>query len=134
MKSKTPLFIIALFLTLTLSISKGFAQAGIPKGKAHLVEFTNETAKFKVPEGKTWYIYNVFGERRFLQGVEEKDLRIILKSINNINFKSGPVLYYYNTGLTINYPLIFPEKKSFELEIYAPAGSKTVMTYIEVDN
>ena len=132
MKSKTPLFIIA--LCFTLFVSKGFAQTGTPKGKANLIEFTNTTAKFKVPEGKTWYIYNVFGERRFLQGVEEKDVRIILKSINNINFKLGPMLYYYNTGITVNYPLVFAEKTTFELELNDNTGSKAVMTYVEVDN
>jgi hypothetical protein len=132
MKSKTPLFIIA--LCFTLLVSKGFAQTATPKGKTNLIVFTNTTAKFKVPEGKTWYIYNVFGERKFLQGVEEKDLRIILKSINNINFKLGPMLYYYNTGLTVNYPLVFAEKTTFEWELNDNTGSKAVMTYVEVDN
>ncbi len=134
MKSKTPLFIIALFLTLTLSISKGFAQAGIPKGKAHLVEFTNETAKFKVPEGKTWYIYNVFYDRKFKSGTEEKDTRISLKSLNNIAFKFGQALFFVNVFQNLNAPLIFPEKTTFELEISDPSGSKAVINYIEVEN
>jgi hypothetical protein len=134
MKSKTPLFIIALFLTLTLSISKGFAQAGIPKGKAHLVEFTNETAKFKVPEGKTWYIYNVFCERKYNKGAEVESTRILISSINNIKFKNGPSIFNQNVGQNLNAPLIFPEKTTFELEISDPSGSKAVINYIEVDN
>jgi hypothetical protein len=131
---KSTIFNCCITLLLSVISLTSAAQTAIPKGKATLIEFTNSNAKFKVPEGKTWYIYNVFGERRFSQGVEEKDSRIFLKSINNINFKFGPLLYYYNTGLTISYPLVFPEKTTFELEMIDLSGNKAVMSYVEVDN
>jgi len=54
------ILLFVLFLTTwTLTIN---AQTTIPKGKAKLIEFTNATAKFTVPEGKTWYIKNTFSD------------------------------------------------------------------------
>ena len=43
-----------------------------------------------MPEGKTWYIYNVFYDRKFKSGTEEKETRISLKSLNNI-IKNTPI-------------------------------------------
>jgi hypothetical protein len=133
MKSKLKFFFVAIFLTvLALSVN---AQATIPKGKSQLIEFTNSTAKFAVPEGKTWYIYNVFCEQTYTQGTEEKDACILFKSINNIIFNKGkgPLVYYYNTALVLNFPLVFTEKTQFELEIFN-SGKKAIITYVEVDN
>jgi len=133
MKLKLTFFIVAIVSTvLALSVN---AQTTIPKGKSQLIEFTNSTAKFAVPEGKTWYIYNVFCEPSFTKGTEETDAYIILKSINNIVFNKGkgPLVYYYNTALVVNFPLVFTEKTQFELEIFN-SGKKAIMTYVEVDN
>jgi len=130
---KLKLFIVTLFLSiLTSSVN---AQSNVPKGKAQLIEFTNETAKFTVPEGKTWYIYNIFCEQYYTQGTEEKEAGILFKSINNIIFNKGkgPTVYYYNTGLVLNFPIVFTEKTQFELEIFN-SGKKAIITYVEVDN
>jgi len=87
MKLKLKNFFVAIVLTvLALSVN---AQSTIPKGKSHLIEFTNSTAKFAVPEGKTWYIYNVFCENYYTEGTEEKEAGILFKSINNIIFNKG---------------------------------------------
>ena len=81
MKSKLTFFFVAIVLSvLALSVN---AQTTIPKGKSQLIEFTNSTAKFAVPEGKTWYIYNVFCEQSYTQGTEEKEASIFLKSITS---------------------------------------------------
>ncbi|MBI2279158.1 MAG: hypothetical protein HYU68_00470 [Bacteroidetes bacterium] len=132
MKSKRIILIITLFLSIWAF--SGYAQTTISNGKSQLVEFNSTTSKFTVPAGKTWYIYNIFCERKYVQGEEEKDSKIILKGINGIVFKNGPLVYYYNTGLVLNFPLVFTEKTTFEFEIMENIGNKAVMTYIEVDN
>jgi len=133
MKLKLKIFFVAIVSTvLALSVK---SQTAISKGKSQLIEFTNSTAKFAVPEGKTWYIYNVFCEHTYGQSTEEKDAYIILKSINNIVFNKGkgPLVYYYNTALVVNFPIVFTEKTQFELEIFN-SEKKAIMTYVEVDN
>jgi hypothetical protein len=133
MKLKLKNFFVAIVLTvLALSVN---AQSTIPKGKSQLIEFTNSTAKFAVPEGKTWYIYNIFCERTFTKGTEEKEACILFKSINDIIFNKGegPSVYYYNTALIVNFPIVFTEKTQFELEIFN-SGKKAIITYVEVDN
>jgi len=82
MKSKMTIFIVTLFLSVcSLSVN---AQTTLPTGKAQLIEFTNATAKFIVPDGKTWVIYNVFSD--YITNVtlsneryEGEDIRIFLK-------------------------------------------------------
>ena len=133
MKSKLTFFFVAIILSvLALSVN---AQTTIPKGKSQLIEFNNSTAKFTVPEGKTWYIHNIFCERTYTQGTEEEKAAIFLKSINNIIYNEGmgPMVYFYNTGLILNFPIVFTEKTQFEFEIFN-SGKKAIITYVEVDN
>ena len=101
--------------------------------KAELVEFTPTNAKFTVPASKTWHITNVFCERNYQSGGEEKDAAIILKSINDVEFEKGPLLFYYNSGLVMNFPIILKEGTSFEFTV-KNSGGKAIMTYIEYDN
>lgn len=148
MKSKLTIFIATLFLCVwTSSVT---AQTTIPKGKAQLIEFTNETAKFTVPEGKTWIIYSIFSE--YVVDIDEYsnslDIRIFLKDLNGIE-KTNYVKNIYGTQLyrstnvstVIPYPIIFPEKTSFnliilkgdlgKLQLY---GGKAYISLVETDN
>lgn len=111
-----------IILTFTLFLCvfslSSIAQTTTPNGKAKLIEFNNSTAKFTVPEGKTWTIYNVFCERKLnaLAGVD-KSIRIKIKSINSTVYENGPVAYHYKTDGVMNFPIVFPEKTVFEFEI-----------------
>ncbi|MCX7728634.1 MAG: hypothetical protein N2203_04100 [Bacteroidia bacterium] len=60
MKLKLTIFIVTLFLSVW--ILSGNAQTTISKGKAQSIEFTNASAKFTVPDGKSWVIINVFSD------------------------------------------------------------------------
>jgi hypothetical protein len=87
MKSKLTYLLATLFLCLWAVCAN--AQTTTPNGKAQLIEFTNATAKFTVPAGKTWVVNNVFSSSEI-----EKDVtnQIILKKINNTDYGSnGPI-------------------------------------------
>ena len=156
MKLKLKLLIVTLFLsTLTSSVN---AQSNVPKGKVQLIEFTNETAKFTVPEGKTWFIYSVFSEY-VVDGVvkfdeyskknsydNSLDIRIFLKDLNGIE-KTNYIKNIYATqlfhceGAGIPYPIVFPEKTTFNLIILKGNlgflqlyGGAAYISLIEVDN
>jgi hypothetical protein len=129
MKSKTS-YILITMLILSIWQFKSYAQTSAPKGKAQLTEFTNATAKFTVPEGKTWYIYNIFFDTKSDDG---KAALITLKSINDVNFEEGSYLFSSNQMFVMRFPLVFPEKTTFELTIQ-PTKYKAIMTYIETDN
>lgn len=111
------IFIVTLFLSVCTFSSN--AQTTTPKGKAQLIEFTNETAKFIVPEGKTWAIYNAFTT------VPEGDniYSIWVKSINGIIITDiskkifGKILYSSYTLVDIILPLILPENTTIELVV-----------------
>ena len=128
MKSKLAIFITAIFLSVwSLSVK---AQTNIPNGKVQLTEFTNTTARFTVPAGKTWYISNIFSSS---QSAKEETNYIILKNINNTTFGSnGPILSNFARNF-INYPIIFPEKTTFEIQI-TDLSAKAIIIYTEVDN
>jgi hypothetical protein len=111
------------------------AQASFPKGKAQLIEFSNDSADFKVPEGKTWVIYSMFSEHTVISPSKSYlliDIRIFLKNINGDEKTNhtkniyGPLLYWSSAtraGLTsVPYPIIFPEKTSFSLIILKGSG------------
>lgn len=118
--------IISQFIFCSLSVD---AQPNTPKGKEQLVEFNNTTGKFTVPEGKTWYIYNILSDVENLDG---ERTRIKLKSVNDLVFSGGgPIVYKY--GVAMNFPLIFKENTKFEFDINHSA-TKAIMTYIEVEN
>ena len=158
MNLKMTVFIVTLFLSVC-SLS-GNAQTTIPKGKAQLIEFTNETAKFTVPEGKTWIIYSIFSEYG-VDGVVKidehsknntyytgLDIRIFLKDLNGIEKTNyvkniyGTQLYHSrNASTVIPYPIIFPEKTSFNLMILKGDlgniqlyGGKAYISLVETDN
>jgi hypothetical protein len=150
--------IVALFLSLcSLSVT---AQTAVPKGKAQLIEFTNATAKFTVPEGKTWMIYSIFSD--YVTGgqvklndytkknelVEEDDIRIFIKDLNGVQKTDylkniyGTQLYRSsNASTVIPYPIIFPEKTTMTLIVLkGDLGSlkeydgKAYISLIEIDN
>jgi hypothetical protein len=127
---KKPLTLLFILCLTSLSIS---AQT-VPKGKVNLIEFNSNSSVFKVPEGKTWYVYNIFCDRKSDQGAED-EIVIIMKSVNDVVFKRGPIVFLSERA--INFPMIFPEKTTFELDIKSHSDIsdiKAIMTYIETDN
>jgi hypothetical protein len=146
MKSKLTIFLATLFLSVcTLS---GNAQTSLPKGKAQLIEFTNATAQFTVPAGKTWYLYNILTDFETDVKDDKGDyyvyfIRVFIKSLNGEvktdlkTYKMGPQLGGEGTG----YPIIFPENTSLELiqlyereEEYKEYSGTAFISVIEVDN
>ena len=128
MKSKLTNLFATLFLCLWAVCAN--AQTTTPNGKAQLIEFTNATAKFTVPAGKTWVVNNVFSSSE----IEKYEYNyIILKKINNTDYGSnGPVLS--NSARTFfSYPIIFPEKTTFEIQI-KDLNAKAIIIFTEVDN
>lgn len=142
MKSKLTTFVAVLFLSIwTLSSN---AQTTVPKGKAQIIEFTNSTAKFTVPAGKTWYIVNLFSDCSTnlsydSQGnLNSDDIRIFIKSINGsiitdiANKKYGPVIYRGpNHERMQPLPIILPENSTIELVITSgnwASKNKSTMT------
>ena len=132
MKNIVVLLLIFFFCVISKNVN---AQSDLPKGKVHLVEFINGEGKFAVPQGKSWYIYNIFSDRKHYTQVEGRDgyVTIAFKRINQVVYENGPCVYNQNLGNIINFPLIFPEKTTFEF-IIKNSGAKAIMSYIEVDN
>jgi hypothetical protein len=157
MKLKITVFIITLFLSVC-SLSS-IAQTAIPKGKVQLIEFNNATSKFTVPDGKTWIIYNIFSEYavdgvvKISEHTNEKyfdylDVRIFLKELNGVE-KTNYIKNIYGTQLyrstdaatVIPYPIIFPEKTTFNLIILKGDlgflqlhGGAAYISLVETDN
>ncbi len=148
MNLKMTVFIVTLFLSVC-SLS-GNAQTTIPKGKAQLIEFTNATAKFTVPEGKSWYIYSAFMDNQIVNYTESNyDMTyILIKSLNGKIHTDltkniyGTRLYAGRSGnCNISYPLILPEKTIIEFIILAGEYNKSklwngtgYLCIIETDN
>ncbi len=137
------IFIVMLFLS--VCTFSGNAQTTTPKGKAQLIEFTNETGKFIVPEGKTWTIYNAFTT----VPQDENIYSIWVKSINGIIITDiskkifGKILYSSYTLVDIILPLILPENTTIELVVLKKddaTGIKSLydqiafLNYIESEN
>lgn len=143
MNLKMTVFIVTLFLSVcSLSVN---AQTAIPKGKAQLFEFSNATAKFTVPGGKTWTIYNAFTTIP----QDDNTYSIWVKSINGIIISDiskkiwGKLLYSSNGISSINIPLILPENTTIELivikrddetNIRSLYDKNAFLNYIETDN
>jgi hypothetical protein len=115
MKNNYLILICALLIS-SLSFT-ATSQVVIPKGKVLLLEFSNASAKFTVPEGKAWYVINVFAApgktsiNVFLKSINAKDLSTSrLSSTNLFLFKS-------NEKVTFSFPLAFPSNTTFELSI-----------------
>ena len=156
MKSKF-LYLSIIFFSI---VSNSNAQTAIPNGKVKLIEFTNDSANFNIPEGKAWIIYSVFSDY-IVDGVikfndyEKKnlldnslDVRIFVKDLNGLektnylNNTYGTQLYRStNASTVIPYPIVFPEKTKFSLVILkGDIGSlqlhngKAYISFIEIDN
>jgi hypothetical protein len=140
MKSKLTIFLATLFLSV-FSLS-GNAQTTIQKGKAQLIEFTNATAKFTVPSGKTWTIHSAFTS----YPDDDNTYGISIKSINGIiqadisNEKMGKALFSSNLLANI-LPLVLPENTSLELIITKRVGEirslydkSAFLNYTETEN
>ena len=90
--------------------------------KAKLIEFSNASAKFVVPEGKTWIIHSVicdkFTNLRIREGKKYSDVnvvRIFFKSLNGVQ-KTNITRNIYGPSFTnTKLPLVLPEKTTFEL-------------------
>jgi hypothetical protein len=152
MKLKLTTFVTVLFLSIwSLSIN---AQTIMPKGKAQLIEFTNTTAKFTVPDGKAWYICNVFSDYRIdcklVDGrLTGSSTRVLLKSLNGVvktditkNQFGTQLFMSTDASLAISMPLILPEKTTFELILMSGDAFSDIKLYsgkgylniIETDN
>ncbi|MFK7031906.1 hypothetical protein [Flavobacterium oreochromis] len=156
MKTKH-LYLLLIFFSI---VSNANAQTAIPNGKVKLIEFTNDSANFNIPEGKAWVIYSVFSDY-IVDGVlkfnnyEKKnfldnslDVRIFIKDWNGLektNFLNniyGTQLYRStNASTVIPFPIVFPEKTTFSLIILkGDIGSlelhngKAYISFIEIDN
>jgi predicted nucleotidyltransferase component of viral defense system len=122
MNSKLTIFITALLLSVwSFSVD---AQTTVPKGKAQLIEFTNATAKFTVPEGKTWTVHSAF----MAYPSDNNQYSIVIKSINGVILTDlsknivGKFIFHSNLLANLNLPLVFPEKTVFELIIIKKEG------------
>jgi hypothetical protein len=119
-----------LMATMLLTFEALNAQNTIAKGDAKLLEFKNATAKFIVPEGKTWVIYSAFSDyltdfKSTENGISVEPIHIFIKSMNetvktDLSKKLfGPSLFtsmeLNNTPKLMAFPIILPEKTSFEL-------------------
>lgn len=116
------LFILLLALTVAPVYSQESSQAGTTK----LIEFDSSNNKFEVPEGKSWHIMNIFCERNY----SGNEAGIVLRSVNDVKFEKGPLVFYYNSGLVMNFPIVFEGGTQFELGV-TNSGGKAIMTYIE---
>ena len=96
--------------------------------KAKLIEFSNVSAKFVVPDGKTWIIHSVISDyitnlRKIdSEGYfDSEDIRIFIKSLNGVPKTNitrlifGPLLYGSDGRFGLRFPIVFPEKTTFEL-------------------
>ncbi len=139
MKSKMTSYIVTLFLC--ICYLSGNAQTTIPKGKAQLIEFTNATAKFTVPLGKTWFINSVFSNHDIDLGI-----KVYIKSINStiltdLTKKEYGTLLYNSRVMDNTRQLIFPENTNFELiilsgdwDVQTICNKKSFLNYVETDN
>ena len=148
MKSK--IILLLSFIIFHFSTIKSAAQNF--NGKAYIVEFTNATAKFTVPSGKTWIIQNIFSDgytnfkiKNKYDGEESCRVLIFIKNING-NVKTDFISEKYSKILSSNSdfnPIYLPENTTIEFliayddfvtrkpKIYD--GSAT-LNYIEITN
>lgn len=146
-------FLIAVLFSISVSANLK-AQTAEPKGKTQLIEFSNSSAKFTVPEGKTWYISNVFSIYQISK--ESLSFVIYIKSINGTELTNvseaqlGPKLFDSRAGESgytlppaIKFPLILPQNTVFELVICQSknlvfkavlSDRKAYLIYTEIDN
>lgn len=153
MKKQTYKTKIILFLYIVIfpfSANKCIAQNF--NGKANIVEFTNATAKFTVPSGKTWIIQNIFSDeytnfkiKNNNNGLEHCRVLVYIKTINGI-IKTDFITEKNSKRLNNNsdfHPIYLPENTSIEfiiayddfiadkIKIY---DSNATLNYIETTN
>ena len=130
--------------TMLLTFEALNAQNTIAKGDAKLLEFKNATAKFIVPEGKTWVIYSAFSDYftdlrfdEYGNNIQES-IHIFIKSMNE-TIKTdlskglfGPSLFtsMENVSTHMGFPIILPEKTSFELILVKGFYFKDLKPYL----
>lgn len=110
--------ITTLFVAFLLNafINEAKAQYMIPAGKVLLIEFTSAGSSFTVPEGKAWYLVNVFaapgktGNYIYLKSINGKNLSDSKLTENNLFLFGG------TEKSTFHFPIIFPSGTSFELQ------------------
>ena len=132
-----------LMATMLLTFEALNAQNTIAKGDAKLLEFKNATAKFIVPEGKTWVIYSAFSDYFTDFRLEEynniqESIHIFIKSMNetiktDLSKKLfGPSLFtsMENISTHMGFPIILPEKTSFELILVKGFYFKDLKPYL----
>ena len=118
-------------LTHSLDSTKQRLNSGGSSFDAQLIQFNNSTAKFSVPNGKTWEITNVFSAAVGPDAFGYNDgwavydeVRVFIKSINGdvltdlSTWQLGPVIYRGpNHERTHALPIILPGGTEFELLI-----------------
>ena len=133
-----------LMATMLLTFEALNAQNTIAKGDAKLLEFKNATAKFIVPEGKTWVIYSAFSDYFTDYRLDEygnniqESIHIFIKSMNetiktDLSKKLfGPSLFtsMENISTHMGFPIILPEKTSFELILVKGFYFKDLKPYL----
>lgn len=122
MKSKIILFLSIIILQ--FSVNKSAAQNF--NGKVNIVEFTNATAKFTVPIGKTWIIQNIFSDESTTfkikndnNGLEHCRISVFIKTINGIiktDFNTEKNSKRLNNNSDFH-PICLPENTSIEFII-----------------
>lgn len=145
MKTRITSIIIVVLIICVWSYNV-IAQTSVPNGKAQLTEFTNATAKFTVPAGKTWEILSV------LTSTDEgdKQMQVLIKTINGNTLTDlstkmyGPSLCgshnYSSVAVPVQYPIVLPENTTFELVIITTGATpslcykKAFLNYIETSN
>jgi hypothetical protein len=151
---------LSVFLLFILSNQVINAQQSVPLGTAKLIDFTNTTASFSVPEGKTWVVYSIFSDlmtggvlkyddynkKNYIENSD--DIRILIKSLNGIE-KTNIAKNIFGTQLyrstddsrVIPFPIILPEKTTLSLVIFQgdPGNLKefngtAYISLMEIDN
>lgn len=150
MKSKIILFLSIIIFQ--FSVNKSVAQNF--NGKANIIEFTNTTAKFTVPSGKTWIIQNIFSDIQTKFKVKDSwnegklnrcYVNVYIKSINNV-IKTDLTSELHGKRINNNsdfHPIYLPENTTIEfLIVYEDSSDKTeknydgnaILNYIEITN
>ena len=150
MKSKIILFLSIIIFQ--FSVNKSVAQNF--NGKANIVEFTNATAKFTVPSGKTWIIQHIFSDVETKFKVKDSwnegkfnhcSVYVFIKSFNGViktDLTSEQYSNRVNNNSSFN-PIYLPENTSIEfLIVFNDSSDKTIknfdgsatLNYIEITN
>lgn len=152
MNMKSNLILLLSIIIFQFSVNKSAAQNF--NGKANIIEFTNTTAKFTVPIGKTWIIQNIFSDIETKFKVKDNwnngelnhcSVYVFIKSING-SIKTDLTSEQYSRKMNNNndfHPICLPENTTIEfLIVYSDSSTKTIknldgsatLNYIEITN